>query len=119
MIAMRGSATASYYFYSIGLNTWITPTVFAGVETFTLGSTSALLTGFRKLFITKEAQQRCYIMDLTNGVLEPAGWMPYAVPLAYDGHRIRSVITSDGVMWLYALRAGGQELFRVPIEWPI
>jgi hypothetical protein len=75
--------------------------------------------GTGTVFINKEGSQRCYILNLMTGILEPAGFMPYAAPTAYGGHRAVYVKTPDGVMWIYLLRSSGQELFRVPLEWPI
>jgi hypothetical protein len=117
LLALRGNTSANVYFYDPGTNGWSTPTVLAAQETFTTGASSALLAGRRKVFIQKEGSQRCYILDLVTGQLDSAGWMPYAAPSGYDGHRLRYVKTASGVEWIYALRAGGQELFRVPLEW--
>lgn len=117
---LRGAATSTVYNYNIGLNTFSTPTLFVGpVETFTTGASSAYLKQHRKVFINKEATQRCYILDLMTGILEPAGFMPYAASVAVDGKRAAYVKTSDGVMWVYLMRASGQEFFRVPLEWPV
>jgi hypothetical protein len=76
-----------------------------------------MLHGKRKLLVQKEAQSRLYTFDLLTGILEPAVNMPYASPGTYDGKRARFIKTSDGVEWLYILRAGGQEFYRVPLEW--
>lgn len=117
IIAVRGAGTANYYHYGIGTNVWTTPTVFMGQETFTTGASAAMMHGKRKIFIQKESSARCYALDLTTGMLEPAGVMPYANPGGYDGHRARFVKTLDGVEWIYLMRSGGQEFYRVPIEW--
>lgn len=114
---LRGNATASFYQYNIGTNTWATNTTWMGSETFTTGASGCLVPGRKKLFIAKESSQRCHFLDLMTGVLEPAGQHPYAAPSAYDGKRAIFVETVDGVEWIYLLRAGGQELFRMPIEW--
>lgn len=117
IMAIRGNATASIYQYNIGLNTWSTYTTFWGQETVTTGASVAMMHGTRKLFIQKEGQARCYTHDLLTGMLEPAGIMPYANPIAYDGKRARYVVSPDGVQWVYLLRAGGQEFYRMPVEW--
>jgi hypothetical protein len=119
IVHIRGAATAALYWYNIGLNTFGTWTTFVGSETFTTGATFACLRQFRKLFVQKEASNRCYFWDLETGILDAAGYMPYAAPAAYDGHRALYVKTPSGVMWIYLLRAGGQEFFRIPIEWPV
>lgn len=117
LFALRGAATAGAYLFNIGTKTWTTFTTFASAETFTTGNSSCMLHGRRKLFIQKESSTRCYTLDLTTGVLEPAGNMPYANPSTYDGKRARFIKTPDGVEWVYIIRAGGQEFYRVPLEW--
>jgi len=117
ILALRGNGTNSVYLYNIGTNVWSTLTTYTGSETFTTGSSSAMLTGKRKLLIQKEGATRLYSLDLLTGVLEPAGTMPYAAPAAYDGKRMRVLTTPDGAQFLYIMRGGGPELFRVPLEW--
>lgn len=117
ILCIRGNATASLQVFNIGLNTWTTLTTFAGSETFTTGASACLIKGKRKVFIQKESSGRCYTFDLTTGMIDGAGYLPYAAPAAYDGHRARHVQTADGLDWVYLLRAGGQEFYRVPVEW--
>lgn len=117
ILMLRGGATATVYQYSIGLNTWATPTLFVGIETFTTGATMAMLHGKRRMLIQKEGSTRLYALSMVTGVLEPFATMPYANPSSFDGHRARYVKTADGVEWLYILRAGGVEFFRVALEW--
>jgi len=117
LMALRGAGTATVYLYNIGTNAWTTITTYAGSENFTTGANACMLHGKRKMFVQKEGQTRCYTFDLLTGILEPAGVMPYANPGSYDGKRARFVKTPDGVEWIYILRAGGQEFYRVPAEW--
>jgi hypothetical protein len=117
IVALRGNATGSIYLYNIGTNVWTSLTVYVGGETFTTGSSSTMATGKRKLLISKEGTTRLYAMDMLTGILEPAGTIPYAAATAYDGKRARVITTADGAQFLYFLRAGGQEFFRVPLEW--
>jgi hypothetical protein len=117
LIAFRGAGTANIYLFDIALKTWSTLTTYAGTETFTTGAQACLLVGKRKLYVQKEGSTRGVIIDLLTGIAEAAPTLPYAVPLAYDGHRARFVKTPDGVEWLYVLRAGGQEFFRIALEW--
>jgi hypothetical protein len=70
-----------------------------------------------RLMIQKESSTRLYAYRLSDGVLEPAGTIPYAAPAAYDGKRMCYVQTVDGVRWVYVLRAGGQEFYRMALEW--
>lgn len=115
--ALRGNATKDFYLYNIGLNTWSTLTTFAGSETFTTGSSSAMVTGKRKLLVQKEGATRLYALDLLTGQYEPAGTVPYSAPSTYDGKRMRVVTTPDGAQFLYVMRPGGPEFFRVALEW--
>jgi len=114
---LRGAGTATIYQYSIGLETWATPTVFVGSETFTTGATAAMLHGKRRIFIQKESSTRLYALNLVTGILEPFATQPYANPSAFEGKRARFLTTPDGVQWLYLLRGGGPEFFRVAVEW--
>lgn len=117
ILAVRGTGTSSVYLYNIGTNTWTTMTVFAGSETFNTGSSSAMATGKRKLLISIQGTNRLVALDLLTGVLEPASQIPYSAPASNDGKRMRVITTPDGAQFLYFLRAGGQEFFRVPLEW--
>lgn len=117
IVALRGNATSSLYLYNIGTNAWSTITTYAGSETFTTGSSSTMATGKRKLLISKEGTTRLHAYDLCTGILEPAGTIPYSAATAYDGKRMRVVTTPDGAQFLYFLRGGGQEFFRVALEW--
>lgn len=117
LTGMRGAGTATFYYYNVGLNSWVTPTVYCGSETFNTGASSTIWDGQRKMFIVKESSLRLYTMNFSTRQLEPGGTMPYAAGSAYDGHRARVVTTTDGVQWLYVLRNGAAEFFRVPLEW--
>lgn len=117
ILCLRGSATATIYSYNIGTNAWTTLTTYAGSETFNTGASATAIHGRRKVFVQKEGQTRCYTFNLLTGELEPAGTLPYAAPGTQDGKRAKFIRTPDGVEWMYILRAGGQELFRVPLEW--
>ena len=116
LLVMRGAATATFYQYNIGLNSWITLTMKCGVETFTTGASSTIWDGQRKLIIHKEGTVRLYALNLATRELEPLATLPYATPGAYCGKRAR-VVTVSGVQWLYFQRAGGGEFYRLPLEW--
>jgi hypothetical protein len=117
LIAVRGNGTATFYQYSIGLNTWSTLSTRCGAETFNTGASSTIWDGQRKLIIQKESSTRMYALNLATRELEPLVTMPYASPSTYCGRRARLVNTPEGIQWLYMQRAGGAEFFRVPLEW--
>lgn len=117
IVSFRGNGTATVYHYNIGLNTWSTYTTYPGFETFNTGASATMIPGKRKLLIQRESSTRLLTLDLTTGLIEPVGTMPYAAPATNDGKRASIIISPDGAMFLYILRAGGQEFFRVPLEW--
>lgn len=117
LYSFRGVATATLYRYDIGLQSWATPTTIWGAETMTTGSSSCIMGPRNRLFLTISASQRCYLFNPAIGTLEPFPLMPYAVPTANDGKRSHYVKTVDGVEWIYHLRSGGSEIWRIPLEW--
>lgn len=117
LVTFRGNGTSTVYQYSEGLNTWQTITTFGTTETFTTGSAAAMLHGRRRIFAQKDSSTKTYAVNLGTGIYEGFPNPPYTAPGAYDGKRARFVKTADGVEWLYLLRAGGQEFWRVPVEW--
>lgn len=119
ILALRGGGTNQIYSYAIGPNAWATLVHFPVSETWTTGTSSAMLHGKRRLFITKDSNPRAVMLDLATGIHEPFPQLPYANPGGFDGKRSRFVTTPDGVEYLYHWRAGGQEFFRIPLEWRI
>lgn len=117
LLSLRGNGTNNLYRYNIGTNGWTVLPIFIGQETFTTGSASAMLHGKRRLFISKDNSTRTWLVDLRTGIVESGPTVPYANPQGYDGKRAKYIRTPDGIEWIYILRAGGQELFRVPLEW--
>lgn len=117
IMCLRGSGTSSLYSYNIGTNAWTTITTYTGSETFNTGTSATAMHGRRKIFIQKDGSVRCYALNLLTGELEPFGVMPYAAPATYDGKRSKFVRTPDGAEFIYIQRSGGQEFFRVPVEW--
>ena len=115
---LRGNGTSNIYQYNIGLNTHTTlTTTYAVSETFNTGASMTMLDENNRIWLLKESTTRMYAYRLSDGILEPAGTLPYAAPAGYDGHRAEYVKTSDGVKWVYILRAGGQEYYRYALEW--
>jgi hypothetical protein len=117
LLGMRGAGTSTLYQYNIGLNTWSTLSIRAGSETFNTGACSTLWDGQRKVIVQKEGTTRLYALNLATRELEPLATMPYASTSAYCGKRAKFVKAPDGSSWLYILRAGSSEFFRVPLEW--
>lgn len=117
LLSVRGGDTAQAQRYHIGLGIWTALDTYWGAERVGLGASVTPAAGVRKLVVQKAGSARVYAHDLITGELEPLGVMPYADPHALDGRRARVVRTPEGVTWLYVLRAGGQEFFRVPLEW--
>jgi len=115
---LRGNATSNIYQYNIGLNTHTTlSTTFLSGETFSTGASMTMLDENNRIWLLKDSATRMYSYRLSDGMLEPAGTLPYAAPAAYDGHRAEYIKTADGVRWVYILRAGGQEHYRYALEW--
>lgn len=117
IVAVRGAGTTTVWRYDIGLATWTTLTTLWGAETQTTGGTTVRMPGRHRFYMTISGTQRNYIWNPVTGTLEPVTLMPYVNPSAYDGKRVRFVRTADGVEWIYAMRAGGQEFWRIPLEW--
>lgn len=117
LVLFRGAATSNVYRYDIGLATWASITNIWAGETLTTGGTTARLPGRNRFFVSISASQRAYLYSVATGQLEPFPTAPYAAPSGFDGKRSRYVKTVDGVEWIYLLRAGGSEFFRIPLEW--
>ena len=117
LFATRGAGTANFYIYNIGTNAWTTPVWRAGLETFNTGAGSTIWDGQRKVILQRESTTRLLALNLATRELEPLATVPFANPAAYDGKRLKYVKTPDGAEWLYVLRAGSSEFFRVPLEW--
>lgn len=116
--AIRGNGTSNFYQYNIGLNTWTSmPTTYFASETFNTGASVSSIDSAGYIFLQKDNTNRIYTIRLSDFFIEPAGTTPYAASVTYDGHRICKISTVDGVDWLYVLRAGGQEFYRLAIEW--
>lgn len=117
ILAFRGNATNNFYQYDIGTNTWSTLTIYGLANTITTGGAAGMVAGKRRILLHQEATTRLLVANLATSTIEAFGTIPYANPAAYDGKRLRHVKTEDDVRFLYVLRAGGQEFFRVALEW--
>lgn len=117
VIAFRGAGTSNVYRYDTGLQTWATLPAIWGSETLNTGADVARMPGRHRFYVSAQSTQRNYLYNPVVGTLEPVTLQPYAAPAAYDGKRSRYIKTADGVEYIYHLRAGGQEFFRIPLEW--
>lgn len=117
LFMLRGSATNTIYVYDIGLNTWVTVSILPAISTFTTGASLVSMSGIGKLLIYNELSTRLLMYDLATGNLDVFGNHPYIAGTAVEGKRLEEVITLDGVRFVYLLRPGGQEFFRVAAEW--
>jgi hypothetical protein len=113
---IRGNGSNTIYLYNIGLATFTTLTT-APMETINSGACSALDEDLREIIIFKDGATRSMAYNLSTTLSEPLPAMPYAAPSSFEGHRAVYVKTSQGVRWVYILRAGGGEFFRIAIEW--
>jgi hypothetical protein len=115
---IRGVATSTIYVYDIGLNTWATFNHFPPpLQTLTTGASAVIIPSHNKLAIYKDLSQQVSVVDLATGLWELFSNHPYIPGTAVEGKRMEYVQTTDGVLWLYLFRAGGQEFWRVPLEW--
>lgn len=120
IIMLRSVATSTIYAYDIGLNTWATvaPNLTPGPnETFTTGASAVLMDNLGKLLVYKDLSQRIYAFDFATGMWDVCGNHPYIAGTAVEGKRVEIMTSADGITWLYVLRAGGQEWWRLPLEW--
>lgn len=117
IMCFRGAATASFYQYDIGLNSWATLTFYGMANTITTGGAAAMVHGKRRILLHQEATTRLLVANMATSKIEAFGTLPYTAPGGYDGKRLRVVTTADGAQFIYVLRAGGQEFFRVACEW--
>lgn len=117
ILCFRGNASSSIYQYDIGTNAWSTLTFYGLANTITTGGAAAMVHGKRRILLHQEATQRLLVANLATQAIEAFGTMPYAAPGSYDGKRLRVVATADGARYVYVLRAGGQEHYRVAVEW--
>lgn len=118
LVITRGASTSTIYRYSIGLNSYTTLTTYGLADTIGAGSAACILHGTFGSIIAIHVAGTTRIIGVkqTNGVVEPVGTLPYIAPSSAEGKRMRLIQSPDGVKWLYVLRAGGQEFYRLAIE---
>jgi hypothetical protein len=123
----RGGSTVGIFRYDIGLQTWTqingalggSSNTFLGSVTADMpqiGSAMVVLFDKNRLAMFSAGTNRIISMRLADAFIEGIGTVPYSAPAAYEGRRMRYVMSVDGVDWLYLQRAGGGEFFRCAIE---
>lgn len=117
LLQIRGANTNNIYSYDIGLNSWASITHFPGPELVTTGATTIHIPGRRRIIAFIAGNLRVAVVNFATGVWDTAPMLPYANPSAVDGKRSMYVKTPDGVEWIYFFRAGGSEVFRLPLDW--
>jgi hypothetical protein len=85
--------------------------------TFNTGASAVLLPTHNKLVVYNDSSQRIIALDLATRLWETVSNHPYIAGTAIEGKRLEFVKSEDGVLWLYLLRPGGQEFWRLPLEW--
>lgn len=116
VIVFQGGATSVVRRYDIGLQTWATLPSFWGAEALSTGGTVARVPDRPRVCVHIGGSSRIYYVNMVTGLLEPIPQLPYTPPVAYEGKRLR-VIRVNGAEWIYFMRAGGQEMFRLAAEW--
>lgn len=119
IIAFRGNGTRDIYQYNIGTNNWVVLSNHGTSDTFTTGASAGMMPGRRRMFIVKENTQRTYIYDFTTGLYEPGPYLGYATTQGFDGKRIKFIRTPNGIEFIYLMRAGGMEFWRITYDWSI
>lgn len=111
LYSVRGGAAAGIDRLDLTTDKW-TLTYYAPIaETLSTGSMYAY-DGADRLYITKEATQRVYYLDLATNWLHGAGMYPYVVGTAVLGNRMEIFQTADGLKYLWVNRPSNVECFR-------
>jgi len=113
---LRGGASATIYYYSIGTPGWTTVTYVPGSETFTTGS-SCVYDALNRIYIQKDATHRQYYFQLDENKMYPGGMYPYTSGTAMAGDGLVFIKTIDDATYLYYRRQLGTEFFRMLIGW--
>lgn len=116
IVRMRGTATATFEYYSISANTWNAITVIPATETFTTGSMVATRGILDEIYIQKDATLRIYRLDLGDGKITPvATEYLVATGAALAGDRFVYVKETNGIEFLYFGLHTSASFLRTPI----
>ena len=111
MICPRGGATPAFDRLNLQTDNWELLSTTPQFETFTTGSYYAYDGGDR-MYITKEATQRMYYLDVNTNILHSAGLYPYTAGTAVLGNRMEVFTTADGLKYLWLNRHSNVECFK-------
>jgi hypothetical protein len=116
IVRMRGTATATFEYYSISANTWNAITVIPATETYTTGSMVASRGITDEIYIQKDATLRIYRLDLGDGTITPvATEFMIATGAALVGDRFVYVKETNGIEFLYLGLHTSANFLRTPI----
>jgi len=121
LVSWRGGATPTIEQYDIVNNIWDFLTQTPMSETFTIGSMFEY-NGKDRIYFTKDVTGRVAYYDLAKNIIVPCSTVPYGMGgTGYQGNRMFTMNTPDLVgttlEYLYVMRTGGQEVWRVLIFW--
>lgn len=91
-------------------------TFFPSTETLTTG-TSYAYDGVDRIYFQKDATGRCYYYDMVKNLVVNSSTTPYSQGTAAIGNRMEIVTTEDNLKYLYMIRNGGQEFWRILLFW--
>ncbi len=114
IVCIRGSATATVYYYQITENNWTTITIIPATETFTLGSIACHKSGTNYIYIQHNITGRILKLDLTLLTLRPVSVLTkVAMGAAIVGDRLIYTESVDGVGYIYLGQHTGTYFFRL------
>lgn len=112
--SFRGAAGAVLDYYDIAANTWVNGVTYApGVETFTQGTSYALIGG--ALYVHKDATGRWFRMNFVTGEMDPWNTMTYTPGAAVIGDKSWASTYFDGatsIPFVYTLLNTSSVLLR-------
>jgi len=116
IVRMRGTASATFEYYSISGNSWNAIAVLPATETYTTGTMAASRGILDEIFIQKDATARIYRLDLGDGSITPvATEYMVATGAALVGDRFVYVKETNGLEYIYFGLHTSASFLRTPI----
>ena len=110
---IRGGTSNVIDRYDMRYNRW-TLGYFLSPNQMTLGSGSMYSYDTAdKIYIQKDNTGRIHALNITTGLVEMVGTVPYGMGAVVIGNRMEMVKTADGLKYLYIMRSTGQEMWRM------